>query len=93
MFWRVDDIIKVSWAHWNGVFDDEFDADDDLECVPKLYVADAGSGDVELTYLGHIQRESLVPEVSHAMSTIVVCLLIFFIYDSYDCRSLSRLGV
>lgn len=64
--------VKVSWAHWNGVFDDNFDADDDLVCVPKLYVADAGSGDVELTYLGYTQRQSLVPEVRHGTCVVVI---------------------
>lgn len=54
----------MSWAHWNDVFEDDFEADDDLGCVPKMYVAEASSGNVELAYLGHIQRESLIPEVS-----------------------------
>lgn len=66
------DGVKVSWAHWNEVFDDDFDADDDLVCVPKLYVADAGSGDVELTYLGYTQRESLVPEVRRGTCVVVI---------------------
>ena len=54
----------MSWAHWNNVFEDDFEADDDLGCVSKMYVAEASSGDVELAYLGYIQRESLIPEVS-----------------------------
>lgn len=53
----------MAWANWNEVFDEEFDADEDLGCVPKLYVADCGTGNVVLTYVGHIQRASLVSEV------------------------------
>lgn len=53
----------MAWANWNDVFDDEFDADEDLGCAPKLYVADCGTGNVVLTYVGHIQRSSLVSEV------------------------------
>lgn len=34
-----------------------------MGCVPKLYVADSGSGNVEMSYVGHIQRTSLLPEV------------------------------
>lgn len=55
----------MEWAKWRGVFDeDEFDADEDLGCVPKLYVADSGTGNVVLAYVGHIQRSSLVSEAS-----------------------------
>ncbi len=55
----------MAWANWNDVFDEEeFDADEDLGCAPKLYVADSGTGNVVLTYVGHIQRTCLVSEVS-----------------------------
>lgn len=54
----------MTWATWDDVFDDEFDADEDMGCVPKLYVADSGSGNVEMSYVGHVQTTSLLPEVS-----------------------------
>ena len=57
----------MTWATWDKVFDDEFDADEDMGCVPKLYVADSGSGNVELSYLGHIQRTSLMSEASEGL--------------------------
>lgn len=44
--------------------EDEFDADEDLGVVPKLYVADTGTGNVVLTHVGHVQRECLLSEVS-----------------------------
>ena len=45
------------------MFEDDFEADDDIGCVSKMYVAESSSGDVELAYLGHIQRDSLISEV------------------------------
>lgn len=54
---------QVSWANWNDCFDEEFDADDDLGCVPKLYTAVSGRTDIELSFLGAVQQGSLTPQV------------------------------
>ncbi|CAB1101471.1 unnamed protein product [Ectocarpus sp. CCAP 1310/34] len=62
---------EVAWANWNGVFDeDEFDADEDLGVVPKLYVADTGTGNVMLTHVGHVQRECLLSETVAVLDTV-----------------------
>eukprot|EP00903_Cladosiphon_okamuranus_P009378 g8942.t1 len=61
---------EVAWANWNGVFDEEFDADEDLGCAPKLYVADCATGNVVLTYVGHIQRTCLVSETVAVLDTV-----------------------
>ena len=65
---------QVAWANWNDVFDEEFDADEDLGCVPKLYVADSGTGNVVLSYVGHIQRTCLVSEVRGHGHVFVCCV-------------------
>lgn len=77
---------QISWANWDDVFDEDFDADGDLGVVPKLYVTDSGSGDVELAYQGHIQRATLVSEVTFFFSLTYYFFFFFpFFFFSFLC--------
>lgn len=62
----------MAWAHWDNLNEENFDADEDLLCVPKLYTVDAGIGGIFLSYQGAVQQSSLNPEVFNNAIVIIL---------------------